>query len=207
MYLCFAIVQCFYRPIQKYYLPIYFLFLLVVLVETTGFVYRWNDSVPSIYIYEVYQVLASTLIGLFFFKTTKLHNKPLALITGTLFPLWVLLITFLGPPLFSLESRGIYISYSIGLIIICLAYYIFVLKYLKDVNLLKTASFYIFTAFFLYYSGSFMLLGLVNYIYETDPILAQKAYSISHLLNIIQYGLITYAFYIQWKSTKSSLSS
>ncbi|WP_341226185.1 hypothetical protein [uncultured Arcticibacterium sp.] len=74
-------------------------------------------------------------------------------------------------------------------------------------NLLDVPHFWIVTGIALFHTGTFMVMGLVNYTYSIDPEMATNIYSINHILNIIYYSLIAYGFYIQWKSTKSSLSS
>jgi general stress protein CsbA len=76
-----------------------------------------------------------------------------------------------------------------------------------DISLNQNPNFFIVCGFLVFYISSFFVMGLVNYIYKQNPVLARQVFSINHILNIIFYSLIAYGFYIQWKSTKSSLSS
>ncbi len=76
-----------------------------------------------------------------------------------------------------------------------------------ELDVSTNPNFFIVGGILMFHSCSFLVMGLVNYIYKQDPILAKQVYSINHILNIIYYSLIAYGFYIQWKSTKSSLSS
>jgi hypothetical protein len=76
-----------------------------------------------------------------------------------------------------------------------------------ELDISSNPNFYIVTGILLFHACSFLVMGLVNYVYVLNPVLAKQVYSINHILNIIYYSLIAYGFYIQWKSTKSSLSS
>lgn len=89
------------------------------------------------------------------------------------------------------------VTYAIGcLLIVALSiYYFYELFSLKHfVNLIHEPSFWISTGLLFYYSCSFPLFTLVNFMHNTPDIIIGTLQSLIQLMNILLYSLFTIAF-------------
>ncbi|WP_131458335.1 hypothetical protein [Jiulongibacter sediminis] len=191
-------------PSSRY---IFYLILITSVVETIGlFSLKLYDK-PASVIYDFFQPIELILIGLYFLgKYQEQVNKVLSKVLvgiGILF----LIAYHIIREFYELKAYYDFLIVAFIVSILSILFLIEVLRYHLDKELLKYEVFWISTGILVFHAGSFVLMGTVVYVYLLNPKLASQLYSINHLLNIIYYSLITYAFYIQWKSTKSSSSS
>ncbi|SOE19668.1 hypothetical protein SAMN06298216_0172 [Spirosomataceae bacterium TFI 002] len=183
------------------------LMLITLIVETIGFYYLKVRGEVAHMIFAIFHPIEFYLIALYYSKTfVNKTNIKIANIFKSVIPLLIFGIGFASLKVnFPLWFN--FLTSSIFLIALSALYFNELLVEKIEYDLLDNPDFFISIGVLTFHSGSFLVMGLVNYIYLKDKELAGKVFSINHILNIIYYGLITYAFYIQWKSTKSSLSS
>lgn len=187
-----------------------FLFLLIIattFVETLGFLSMVCEDIEWPWVFSIYEPIEYFLLAKYFEiiiidkRIKKSIHKSLIVVIPVNILLSVLSYQF-----------GLNKYYSFLLIILCvttlsLIYFYQLLTYDIDKTLTRNPNFFIVLGILLFYSCSFLLMGLIYFIYQENLKLARQIFSINHILNIFYYSLIGYAFYIQWKSTKSSSSS
>ncbi len=214
-YLCllmvstFSCLSFFKRQKRKYkaLFPILLLLSITVVVEIRGYYSLYYLNKPDRLVYAIFQPLEYILISLFFIQI--IDNEYLKKVILISIPLVIILLI----SLFQLEKVGGLKGYY-DFLLVALGVNSWGILYMyqlltKDIekNLLSNPSFWISTAILFFHTSAFVLMGLIIYLYQINQEIAQSVFSINHLLNIIYYSLITYAFYLQWKSTKSSSSS
>jgi hypothetical protein len=202
VYGCFYLIIFHYRGLPIRYLSIKLLICLVVFSETIGAFYLIKFNRVVEWIYPISNILGFALISFFYikvsFRKSSTFQNILIVGAGALLVFSnISELTFFKP----------FQVYAFFVLIICVSYLLQIVKYKPELKLLSFPEFFIFLGMSIFFSGSFMVMGLVNYIYQRNPALARDIFSINHFLNIIHYGLITYGLYLAWKSTKSSLSS
>lgn len=183
------------------------LLLITLVVETIGFYYLKFRGEVAHWIFAIFHPIEFFLIAQYYSNTfANRLNIKIANIFKKVIPFLILGIGIASLKVnFPLWFN--FLTSSIFLIALSALYFKDLLVEKIENELFDNPDFFISIGVLTFHSGSFLVMGLVNYIYLEDKELARSVFSINHILNIIYYGLITYAFYIQWKSTKSLLSS
>lgn len=178
---------------------LFFLVLASILAELIGLImHHYTKSGNIIYI-NIYQIVETILITLFFRSTTPtiiLRYLITLLCTGIC--IWSLYF-ILGPNRNSLNDVAFGIE-SIYVMIFSLLGFYFLLKKLQNNNIWDIPVFWVNSALLLYFGGNLFLHGFGNYLYEHSLYTFFELWSIIHSsLNILFYILIAVAF---WKTRK-----
>lgn len=184
-----------------------YLLIVTVIIESIGLYYLKILKDVAHWAFTIYHPIEFYLLATYFsysFHNSK--NKKVAIRLKYTIPLLIFTIGLASLKInFPLWFN--FLTSSIFIIFLSLSYLKELLFERINSSLTDNPDFFICIGILTFHSASFLVMGLVNYVYQSNPDLARQVYSINHILNITYYGLITYAFYIQWKLTKSSLSS
>ncbi len=207
LYLSLILSLYYIRDKRSNFFFIQILLFITVIVESIGYFYLKLYNKAAVIPYLLFQPLEYICIVLYFNKI--IFSKRVKKIIRSTIPFTSIIyfaIYFISYQ-YNLSKYSGFLFISVTVSAICLLYFYQLLNREIDKKLQSNPHFFIATGILLFHTCSFMVMGLVNYIYTRNQELARRVFSINHILNIIYYSLITYAFYIQWKSTKSSSSS
>lgn len=184
---------------------IFLLLVITVLVETIGLINLIINKRALKWIYDLYLIVEFLFMAKYF--SVILVNSR-RIINSLSILIIIVLLTFLW-----LENRNsafeFYDFALVSFLIVIWSVLFFRQKLKIDLGERPASDphFWIVLALLLFNSMAFFVMGTIKYVYSINPALASLIYSINHIVNIFYYSLIAYGFYIQWKSTKSSLSS
>lgn len=97
------------------------------------------------------------------------------------------------------------ITYSLGCLLlvgVSIFYFFELFKFPKSTTLVRESNFWIATAILFFYSCSFPLFGLVNFLSSIPSVIVRSVGVILVLLNILLYSLFTIAFLCRLRFTK-----
>jgi hypothetical protein len=182
-------------------LSICYCILCTFFVEWIGFysLYLGPKKQINTIIYSIFNPLEFSLIGAYFYSIIEIKKQQKYILIIIL----IVVLTEITGSFFKLSMfRLLMIAYFFSSV-----FSLFYLKKLLDeeANILQNPNFWIVTGILFFNAGFFFLSGFVTYVSQRDLQLAQKLFSINHLLNIIYYSLITYGFICQRNLAKSSL--
>ncbi len=197
--ICFLIGLIYYKYL-KYPERIFLGYIIITFfVEWIGYytLYLSPEKKVSRLLYNIYLPTQFVLISLYFYQFIKNDRikKLLILLTISFLCLFLSFI-LVGYSFFKtlMFSNFILSIYSI-------AYFRLLLKTEEDV--LLNPNFWIVTGILFFNAGCFFLSSFIIYISQQNLELAQKLYTINHLLNIIYYSLVTYGFICQRRLARS----
>jgi len=192
---------------QPTYLKIipYFL-LLTILVELSGYLlakYKLN-----FYNHLVYNNFFSIEFCFYLWVISRIVSnfklKKLILTIDVLFTISFIINNFWG------QGRGLgfpSISYAVGSILIIfggLIYFYELFQKPNDTPLFQQPAFWICSAIILYYTATFPVFGLVNFLNAYPKIIKNNIVVFVDILNIFLYSLLSIAFVCQSITRKSS---
>lgn len=182
--------------------------LASVIAETIGFYTLKIQSKPqwNTLNYNLYTLAEVGLLGAYFYQIILTPRIRLLIIGISSFLLVINLVQSLQGSYFLDDSNAkMYLTIGVYHILLSLLFFIQIIQQ-NEPDLFKP-DFWVCTGFLFFYGGGFLLTGLIEYLVQTDITLAQQVFTLNHLLNIVLYSLIGYAFFVAWKNQKSLLSS
>lgn len=189
----FASLTLYFQREAPRYLKLFPIFLLLtLLVELTGFLLT-RYKIDNVFLYKIFiaiefEFYLYTLYGII--RSKKF--KKVILYALCTYPL----ITFINTWLVDLNAFNS-VSYSVGCLLVvlsCIYYFFELFRLPKAVNLSREPAFWICTGLLFYYSCSFPLYGLYNFLFTASGIILRNLGFILTLLNVILYSLFTIAF-------------
>ncbi len=187
------------RFIKKFSLPYRVLSVYVFgasIVETISYTF-WLQKRNNLFLLHVFAIWEFSLISLFYFVLLKKQFRPFIVAVFFLFTTFLVADTFLisGLARFSFYAKPIE-NIIIVVYAICFFYQLF--GEMKVINLRNDSSFLVNTAFIIYFSGTFYLFALSNYIIngsrQTYVIWEVHVFLIWFLYSMVGVGL--------WKNAK-----
>lgn len=182
--------------------------LITLIVEILGYysLELSSSKLVNINLYNIYALLYLGLLSLYFHALLDKINKSKFLTFMTI----IFALYFFSQILYYLNNYNqIKVNFRLILaanFILSLYSFLYFRQILKIDNLFTSEpNFWIVTGILFYNVGTFFLFGLITFVSLKNVNLAQKLYSINHVLNIIYYSLITYGFICQRRLAKSSL--
>lgn len=198
--------------VQKLNFPLKIIVVYVlasVVAEAIGFYTLHIHDYPTINAlnYNIYTLAEIAFLGIYFYQI--LVNRRVKqfnlLISSTLF-LINLAQTIQGEYYLDESNAKMYLIIGGYHILLSLIYFIQIVQQ-NEPDLFKP-EFWVCTGLLFFYAGGFLLTGLIDYLVQTDKTLARQVFTLNHLLNIVLYSMIGYAFFAAWKNQKLlSLSS
>jgi len=195
------------RPTTSLYLKIFPIFLTVILIIGLRIGYLSSHYKSNIGFYNLFTTIA--FIFYFFSLQQIIVNKKVKRIIvyiAFIYPL----ITLLN--IFWIQTGAVFntITFSLGcllIVMICIYYFLELFQLTSSINLLTQPSFWICSGLLFYFSCSFPLLGLVNFLKSPSKIIGNSLAIISNLLDVLLYSSFTIAFLCRIKIRKSMSSS
>jgi hypothetical protein len=187
------------------YVKVFFPFLFISLfTECLGF-YLWNAGRETYQLYNVFTVLEFCF---YLFVIGKIVEKTRAkkIIYITLFA--YMLIAGVNI-LFFQKNTFHSITYSLGCLLIvsvCIYYFFELFQAPRFINLVREPAFWISSGLLFYYSCSFPLLGVINFLNGIPDFLLKNMQTILTIMNILLYSLFTIAFLCRIRIRKYTLS-
>ena len=179
-----------------------------VIAEAIGFYSLEIHDQPQLNTlnYNIYTLAEVGLLGGYFYHLLTIQRiKPIvAVLSGTLF-LINLIQSIQGSYFLDESNAKMYLIIGVYHIFLCLLYFIQIIQQ-NEPDLFKP-TFWVCTGLLFFYGGGFLLTGLIDLLVQTDRTLARQVFTLNHLLNIVLYSMIGYAFFAAWKNEKSLLSS
>lgn len=176
--------------------------LFTLFTEYIGFYFLYIKPITKINIqlYSFYRPISFVLLSLFFSKiiSNTTISKIILLLIPIIFTLSLYFIYIGKEPKFNTQFGLFSKSFLIIYAILYLKQVLF-----SDENIYLNPYFWTVTGILFFYTGYFFLSGFINYISSKNLELAQKLFSINHLLNIIYYSLVTYGFICQRRLARS----
>lgn len=174
----------------------FFYITITILVELSGYylLYFNDQKKANSILYSFYFPVEFTLISVYFYN---LLNSVL------LKKLIVILIVVIILASFSHVDFKSYLSTSFLMSIYSIIYMRQLLN-IFDEDILEMTHFWIVSGVLFFNACFFFLTGTINYISSQNLELAKKLYTITPLLNIIYYSLVTYGFICQRRLARSS---
>jgi hypothetical protein len=205
--ICFVVGIANYKYFTIELRLIFLLILITFFVEWLGFYNQHliQKPISNAYLYTFYSPLEFILIGSYFYKLLQNPFQKKVIIV-----LFISVLVFFYFDLFD-EYKGDNANYQFYLLpnlyfsLFSIFYFRKLLMFDIEFSLRTNPNFWIVTGMLFFYSGFFFLSGFINFIAKQDKDLAQKLFTINHILNIIYYSLITYGFICQRNLAKSSL--
>jgi len=182
--------------------------LASVIAEAIGFYTLHIHDYPTINAanYNVYTLAEIGFLGAYFYQilVNRRIKQFVLFISGSLF-LINLAQTIQGEYYLDESNAKMYLIIGAYHISLTLTYFVQIIQ-LNEPDLFKP-EFWVCTGLLFFYGGGFLLTGLIDYLVQTDKTLARQVFTLNHLLNIVLYSMIGYAFFAAWKNQKlSSLS-
>ncbi|MFN4084792.1 MAG: hypothetical protein ACK4LB_02550 [Spirosomataceae bacterium] len=156
--------------------------------------------------YNIYTLAETGFLGAYFYQilVNRGIKQFVLFISGSLF-LINLAQTIQGEYYLDESNAKMYLIIGAYHISLTLTYFVQIIQ-LNEPDLFKP-EFWVCTGLLFFYGGGFLLTGLIDYLVQTDKTLARQVFTLNHLLNIVLYSMIGYAFFAAWKNQKlSSLS-
>jgi hypothetical protein len=179
----------------------FFLFVNLLLDITTGYTayYRVNN----VFLNNVASILVISF-ELFLLRKIVYGKKAKNVMLGFLIAYPVIsLINF-----FLIQTSAVFqsMTYAFGSLLIvtsCIYYFWELFQQRSSVNLIREPAFWICSGLLFYYTCTFPLFGLLNFVSKLPKIIIQNLYQIFILLNVFQYLSFTIAFLCRLKLRKS----
>lgn len=187
---------------------IVFFVLASVIAEAIGFYTLKIPDQPHLNAinYNIYTLAEVGLLGAYFrqlFPHRRI-KQSIVLLSGGFF-LINLFQSIQGYYFLDESNAKMYLIIGVYHIFLCLLYFIQIIQQ-NDLDLFKP-TFWVCTGLLFFYGGGFLLNGLIDILVQTDLALARQVFTLNHLLNIVLYSMIGYAFFAAWKNQKSLSSS
>lgn len=187
-----SITLYFQRGVPRY-LRLFPIFLLMTLsVELTAFVLA-KQQIGTVFLFKIF-----ITIEFEFYLYTVYH-----IIRGEKVKKFIIYALIIYPIVaiinISLVDKNAFssVSYSVGCLLtvtVCIYYFFELFRLPKAINLLREPAFWICTGLLFYYSCSFPLFGLFNFLFTASNIILKNVGLILLVMNILLYSLFTIAF-------------
>lgn len=188
-------------PLYLKILPVFLLGCLLTEMAGSSLVSAGRSNVELYNVFSVYSASFYLYVLREIIQSRKVKKIVLGILLGFIV-LAVVLISMQGMYIF---NSTIYTTGSLLIIAIGI-YYFFELFQLKHaINLAREPAFWIACGLLFFYCCSFLLLGLVNYLYEVAPSVRQNLSTILAFLNILLYSLFTIGFLCRIRFRKTVL--
>jgi len=180
------------KGIPRYFRLFPFFLLIMISVELYGLSLNKKGS-SNILLFNFFTTFA---FEFYLFILWNIIQRPLArkIVLGILiaYPLAALI------NILYVQTRSFHsITYSLGCLLIvgvCVYYFLELFQLPKSINLLREPAFWICSGLLFFYSCSFPLFGLTNYLYRASGIILRNLSSVLIIMNILLYALFTIAF-------------
>ena len=193
------------RPTSIIYLKIFPLFLIIIAIlgSIIGYL-SWHNKSNTI-LYNFF----TTLEFVFYFFVLKevILNRQIKKIIFFVLLIYPI-ITFLN--IFLIQKMTVFnsVTYSIGCLLIVtfsISYFFELFQLVDSINLLLQPAFWICSGLLFYFSCTFPLFGLANFIKSPPKIIWNNLAIISNLLDVLLYSSFTIAFLCRIKIKRSTL--
>ena len=209
MFLAFIISAKFRSKVQVAYLKTTtFFLLLTVLVEIVGYVF--SSKGMKIYNHLLFNNFFCIEFCFYLWIISRIVSntrlKKLILIINVLFTISFIINNIWG------QGKGLgfpSISYAVGSILIIfggLVYFYELFQKVNDIPLFQQPAFWVCSAIIFYYTATFPVFGLVNFLGAYPRIIRNNIAIFIDVLNIFLYSLLSIAFVCQSIIRKSSQS-
>ncbi len=181
------------------------LVVITTIVEAVGLVLMLK-RITSFPLFHAYQPIEYGLFALFFRDT--LHNtlyRRFINFSIIAFSLFCLINAFFIQTWRAPNSYSFMIE-AILLVVLSALYFQQLLREPVLSSMRRIPEFWVVTGVLFFFTGSFFVVGLINYFIQQNSLLAIQLYTINHVLNIIFYGLYTTGLVWKAQLMKSSLS-
>jgi hypothetical protein len=201
---CFlASLTLFFQVGIPSYLKLFTLFLLIT-IAVEYFVPRF---VPTLYATILYNIFTAFEFEFYLYIIQRIiySNKIKKVIY---YGLWLYPATVLVNVFLIQYGKFHTITYSLGCLLTVAAtiYYFFeIFRSPGSVNLLREPAFWICTALLFYYTCTFALVGLWNYLQGLPTVIYKNVKTILTVLNFLLYTLLSIAFLINIRVRKPAL--
>jgi len=198
-------IGLFFQIKPPLYIKLLPIFLLLTFTVEGISNYLTEHKIANIPLYNFYSVLE---IGFYLFVLKEImQSRKIRKIIRNL--IWIYPLIALVNILF-LQKIGHFhsMTYSLGclLIVFMSIYYFYELFQIKQsVNLIREPSFWICTGLLFFYSCTFPLFGLVNFLIGAPRFIDQNLYYILMIMNVLLYSLFTIAILCRTNIRKSML--
>jgi hypothetical protein len=203
-----ALIASFTIYFQRYsdlYLKLFPFFMLLTTVVGAILTYLSfhgkDNSVPFIF-FTTFE-----FCFYFFVISQIIHSnkaKKIFFYTFIIYPMITISSILLLPKI----STAFTLSYSLGcllIVVFCIFYFLELFQLTNRINLLSQPSFWICSGLLFYFSCSFPLFSLANFLKNPPKIIGNNLTIISSLLDVLLYSSFTIAFLCRIKIRKSTL--
>jgi len=198
-------ITVYFQPNTKFYLRLLPLFLLLsILVELTAY-YLFLKGKPPITLYNFFSSF-EFLFYIFLLREILQTRKAKQIIFHIS---WLYLVLVILNFLFIQKIAAFKsITYATGcllIVAICIYYFFELFQLPHSVNLIRQPAFWICSGLLFYYSCSFPIFGLTNFVKAASPLILKNIGNIIVLLNVFLYSSFTIAFLCRLRTRKSTL--
>lgn len=179
-----------------------YLLITTAIVETVGLTYMKALGQTPHWPFALYHPIQYFFIAKYFSIILKKQTLQ-KLVTNSIVPAFILLAIYeYLHRTFSLSVYYESLFISFLAIIGCILYLRQLLNADIEQDIVRNPYFWVCTGMLLFHAGSFLLMGFLSSIYDTNKDLAKQIFVINPVLNIFYYGLFSFAFYLRWKQTR-----
>lgn len=186
------------RPSYKLLL----LFLIITLINETLCYFLKKQGTNTQTFYNLYYYLRFPILGYTFRKIFPCKGFYSKLILA--FNYITVILLFVCLYLYGINRLHVIYLMAGGvfIIVLCLLYFLRLVRNDKFTNPFATPLFWASTGFFFYFLGVLPFLGVINFLVKEDMVSAEQMLFINKTLSIMLYSLIGIDFYTQWKQQK-----
>ncbi|SEI46072.1 hypothetical protein SAMN04487995_0917 [Dyadobacter koreensis] len=198
--LCFLVGLFYLRDLPESLIPIFFLVLTTVIVESIGLYFLKVLHRTASIIFHIYQIFEYFFLAKFFLHIVRSVQWK-RIINASIYCIIFINLLTIFHMVDNTRLFNVYVFLSAALLLTVWSFLYFsqLFQNIQEFRLEKNPNFWICTGIVFFYAGSFFQMGFTNSIYRYSPELARQLYVINHLLNCIFYGLVTYGFICQTK--------
>ena len=175
--------------------------IITIIIEIIGYysLYFSADKKINALLYNLGLPLGYSLLSIFL--SLIINDKRISRLILILIPIILMIIIFNSSSIMKMNFQ-LFLIFKAFLIIYSIIYLKETLNY--EISIYTNPYFWCVTGILFFYTCSFFLSGLINFISSKNLDLAKKLYTITPLLGIIYYSLVTYGFICQRRLARSS---
>jgi len=191
-------------PSNRLYLKIFPFFLFITFVIECISAYMSSQNLHNITLYNFFSVFE--MVFYFFVLSEVILKKSIKKIVRSL--IWIYPLIFLFNIFFIQTENFHSMTYALGcllIVTICIYYFFELFQLSHSVSLLHEPAFWICSGLLFFYTVSFPIFGLVNFLERMPRFILNNLTAILTVMNVSLYSLLTIALLCRIRIRKSML--